>query len=43
MIVRDANIFIRAILGRRARQLIDTYAGQGVRAFDRAEKYLPPA
>jgi len=48
MIVLDANILIRAILGRRVRQLIDTYASQGVRffapdvAFDDAEKYLPP-
>jgi len=48
MIVLDANILIRAVLGRRVRQLIDTYAGQGVRffapdvAFDDAEKYLPP-
>ena len=47
MIVLDANILIRAVLGRRVRQLIDTYAGQGVRflapdvAFDDAEKYLP--
>jgi predicted nucleic acid-binding protein len=48
MIVLDANILIRGVLGRRVRQLIDTYAGQGVRffapdvAFDDAEKYLPP-
>jgi len=48
MIVLDANILIRAVLGRRVRQLIDAYAGQGVRffapdvAFDDAEKYLPP-
>ena len=48
MIVLDANILIRAVLGRRVWQLIDTYAGQGVRffapdvAFDDAEKYLPP-
>jgi predicted nucleic acid-binding protein len=47
MIVLDANILIRAVLGRRVRQLIDTYARQGVRffapdvAFDDAEKYLP--
>jgi hypothetical protein len=47
MIVLDANILIRAVLGRRVQQLIDTYAGQGVRffapdvAFDDAE-YLPP-
>jgi|SRR5215813_8483242 len=48
MIVLDANILIRAILGRRVQQLIDTYASQGFRffapdvAFDDAEKYLPP-
>jgi len=48
MIVLDANILIRAVLGRRVRQLIETYASQGVRffapdvAFDDAEKYLPP-
>ena len=47
MIVLDANILIRAVLGRRVRQLIETYASQGVRffapdvAFDDAEKYLP--
>ncbi len=47
MIVLDANIVIRAVLGRRVRQLIETYAAQGVRffapdvVFDDAEKYLP--
>lgn len=47
MIVLDANILIRAVLGRRVRQLIDTYAAQGVRfyspdlAFHDAAKYLP--
>jgi predicted nucleic acid-binding protein len=47
MIVLDANILIRAVLGRRVWQLIDTYASRGVRffapdvAFDDAEKYLP--
>ena len=47
MIVLDANILIRAILGRRVRQLIETYAAQDVRffapdvAFQDAEKYLP--
>lgn len=47
MIVLDANILIRAILGRRVRHLIETYAPQGVRffapdvAFDDARKYLP--
>lgn len=48
MIVLDANILIRAVLGRRVRQIIDTYASQGVRffapdvSFDDARKYLPP-
>lgn len=48
MVVLDANILIRAVLGRRVRELIDTYAPQGVRffapdvAFADAEKYLPP-
>ena len=48
MIVLDANILIRAVLGRRVRQLVDTYASRGFRfvtpdvAFVDAEKYLPP-
>jgi len=48
MIVFDANILIRAVLGRRVRQLVDTYASRGFRfvtpdvAFVDAEKYLPP-
>jgi hypothetical protein len=48
MIVLDANILIRAVLGRRVRELIDAYAVQGARffapdvAFADAEKYLPP-
>ena len=33
MIVLDANILIRAVLGRRVRQIIETYAAQGVRFF----------
>jgi len=47
MIVLDANILIRAVLGRRVRQLLEQYAGQAVRfcapdaAFDDAAKYLP--
>src|SRR5947209_3349791 len=47
MIVLDANILIRAVLGRRVRELLDTYAAQGVRffapdvVFDDAERYLP--
>ena len=48
MIVLDANILIRAILGRRVRQLLDEYSGRKVRfyapdiAYADAEKYLPP-
>lgn len=48
MIVLDANILIRAILGRRVRHLIETYGSRGVRflapdvAFDDAQKHLPP-
>jgi len=48
MLVLDANILIRAVLGRRVRQLIETYAVRGVRffapdvAFADAQKYLPP-
>jgi predicted nucleic acid-binding protein len=47
MIVLDANILIRAILGRRVRHLLDRYAAQGLRffaaaiAFDDAQEYLP--
>ena len=47
MIVLDANILIRAVLGRRVRHIIDTYSGRDVRffapdiAFDDAQKYLP--
>jgi predicted nucleic acid-binding protein len=48
MIVLDANILIRAVLGRRVRHLLEAYAAQGVRfyapdvAYADAEKYLPP-
>jgi hypothetical protein len=47
MIVLDANILIRAILGRRVRQLLEENSGPEVRfcapsaAFADAEKYLP--
>jgi len=47
MIVLDANILIRAILGRRVRQLLEEHASREVRfyapvaAFADAEKYLP--
>jgi predicted nucleic acid-binding protein len=47
MIVVDANILIRAVLGRRARQLMEKYSLKEIRffapdvAFDDAERYLP--
>jgi predicted nucleic acid-binding protein len=47
MLVLDANILIRAVLGRRVRQLLEGYAGRGLRfcapeaAYAEAEKYLP--
>jgi predicted nucleic acid-binding protein len=48
MIVLDANILIRAVLGRRVRQPVEVYTAQGLRfvapdvAFNDAQKYLPP-
>ena len=47
MLVTDANILVRAVLGRRVRVLLETYGPQGVRfyspeqCFLDAEKYLP--
>jgi len=47
MIVLDANILIRAVLGRHVRELLDTYGAHGIRffspdvAFDDVRKYLP--
>ena len=47
MIVLDANILIRAVLGKRVRQLLETYGARGVRfhapdiAFADAERHLP--
>lgn len=47
MIVLDANILIRAVLGRRVRQLLEMYGGCGIRfyapdvAYADAAKYLP--
>ena len=47
MIVLNANILIRSVLGRRVRELIEKYSVKGVRfftpdvAFGDAEKYLP--
>jgi hypothetical protein len=48
MLVLDANILIRAVLGRRVRQLLGTYTGRGGGfyalddAYAEAETYLPP-
>jgi predicted nucleic acid-binding protein len=48
MIVLDANILIRALMGRRVRELLETYAARGIRfcapdvAFADAARYLPP-
>jgi predicted nucleic acid-binding protein len=47
MIVLDANILIRAVLGKRVRLLLEEYVPYGVRfcapdvAYADAEKYLP--
>ena len=47
MIVLDANILIRAVLGRRVRHILDSYTSQAVRffapdiVFDDARKHLP--
>ncbi len=47
MIIIDANIIIRAVLGRQVRKLIENYSDQGLRfftpdvAFADAERYLP--
>lgn len=47
MLVLDANILIRAVLGRRVRDLIEQYSTGRIRfyapdvAFADAEKYLP--
>jgi predicted nucleic acid-binding protein len=47
MIVLDANILIRAVLGKRVRQLLETYGAHGIRfyapevAYADAERYLP--
>ena len=46
MIVLDADILIHAVLARRVRQLLDTYAARGIRfvapdvAYHDAQKYL---
>lgn len=47
MIILDANILIRAVLGKHVRLLLETYAVRGVRfyapevAYADAERYLP--
>jgi len=47
MLVLDANILIRAVLGRRVKKLLETHSTQGIRffaadaAFADAHKYLP--
>ena len=47
MIVLDANILIRAVLGRRVRQLLENHASQGIRfyapgiALSDAQRHLP--
>jgi predicted nucleic acid-binding protein len=43
MIVLDANILIRAVLGRRVRQLLETYAGQDFRFYAPAVAYADAA
>jgi predicted nucleic acid-binding protein len=47
MLVLDANILIRAVLGRGVRRILETYARRGIRfyapdvAYADAERYLP--
>lgn len=47
MLVLDANILVRAVLGRRVRRLVEMYAAQGIQffapaiAFEEAKGYLP--
>jgi predicted nucleic acid-binding protein len=47
MIVLDANILIRAVLGKRVRRLLEFYSARGIRfyapevAYGDAERYLP--
>jgi predicted nucleic acid-binding protein len=47
MLVLDANILIRAVLGRRIREILEQYAPLGIRflapdvAYADAERYLP--
>ena len=47
MLVLDANILIRAVLGRRVREILEVYASHGIRfvapdvAYADAQRYLP--
>jgi predicted nucleic acid-binding protein len=47
MLILDANILIRAVLGRRVREILDEYAPRNIRfyapdvAYADAEHYLP--
>lgn len=47
MLVLDANILIRAVLGRRVREVLELYAPRGIRfyapdaAYADAQRYLP--
>jgi predicted nucleic acid-binding protein len=47
MLILDANILIRAVLGRRVWHLLEQYSAKGIRfyapdaAFSEAAKYLP--
>jgi predicted nucleic acid-binding protein len=43
MIVLDANILIRAVLGKRVRQLLETYAVRGVRFYAPEVAYATPS
>jgi predicted nucleic acid-binding protein len=45
-LIVDANILVRAVLGRRVREVIETYAGQASFfapevAYDEAEEHVP--
>lgn len=46
-LVIDANILVRAVLGRRVREIIQTYAGKALffvpeAAYAEAEEHVPP-
>jgi predicted nucleic acid-binding protein len=42
MIVLDANILIRAVLGQRVGQLLDHYSQQGIRFYAPETAYAEP-